>query len=123
MNQVEILNQRLKVLRSQLEQLAMMFIEVDKSKATLEALKNNGEIEDALVPVSSFLTLKVQGIQGDKVLIPVGMNYFIETDVEDGIKRLEKIRKKLEEHHEKLSRELRESEMELVELLKQSRNV
>jgi len=117
----EMLNRKLKTLRAQLEQLAMMFIELDKAKATLEGLKGKEKVEEALVPVSTYLVMKAEGLSTDKVYIPLGLGYYGIYDIEKGIEQLSKMRKRLEERHEELSQELRQSEAELVALLKQSR--
>ncbi len=112
-----ILDQRLKILKADLEKIAALLIEFEKAKASIKGFMEN---DDSYVQVGAGIMVKAK-INKDEVLVPVGAGYFIKTSPEKAIKKIDELIELTHKNHDKINEEVKKAERELIDIMKKVR--
>ncbi len=112
-----LLDQRLKILKADLEKIAALLIEFEKAKASIKGFM---ESEDSYVQIGAGIMVKAK-INKDEVLVPVGAGYFIKTSPEKAIKKIDELIELTHKNHDKINEEVKKAERELIDIMKKVR--
>ncbi len=110
----QILESKLKYLSNELEKLGLIMIELQKAKASISSLEKGNE---TLVGLGGDV-LGIFNVSEIKFFFPLGAGYYLKVGREEALERVEKMLNSIEDNHKRLREEIKKSEKELVELIR-----
>ena len=120
--QLQYINEQIKVLQAQLNEVAKAIDELSVLKVGLKNIRETGKGEEILIPLGASVYSKGKLEDNEKVIIGIGAGVFVERKIEEAIplveQQIENLRKQeevliqnislLSTEAEKLSREINE---------------
>lgn len=109
-----LLDQRLKLLRNDLEKIGVLLMEFEKAKASIEGFRENNE---SYVQIGAGIMVKANLNKND-ILVPIGSGYFLKTDPKKAIEKIDKLIELTNKNRDKVSEAVKKAENELIDIMK-----
>jgi prefoldin alpha subunit len=113
----QLLDQQLRHLRTELERIMLVLVELEKAKTAMQESKEEGEFTFQL---GAGIMAKAM-MQDEKFLVPIGGNYYIEMDKESSVKKIEDSIEKTRDYYDKINGEVKKAEQNLITIMKEAR--